>query len=184
MGWRGTAVLAVCVVSAAAFLWFEGSARQEQASRALTFDAREAPEPTLPVRRLLDFLPTEVIAVQLEQGGLRRAAQWNGNAWEGAAEAGAVTDFLHNLSQLGVLAEIPSEQADLQDYGLQPPQSVLRLRLRNRTAPLILEIGDRNPATTGAYVRVGESGPVLLAGALVTWEFEKAFKALGAAQGG
>ncbi len=179
MGWRGTGALALCVALAAVLLWFEGPARQETASRALTFAAGALPEPTAPIPRLLEFVPADVAAVELEHGGLTRRAQRNGDEWEAPSASSVVDDLLHNISSLGVLAEIPAGPADLKDYGLEPPQSVLRLQLRGRAQALVLQIGDRNPATTGVYVRVGENGPVVLAGALVTWEFEKAFKGLG-----
>jgi hypothetical protein len=178
MGWRGTGVLALCVGLAGVLLWFEGPARQETASRALTFAAGVAPEPTAPTPRLLDFLPSEVVAVELEHGGLTRTAHRDGDTWEGTNASSVVNDFLHNISGLGVLAEIPAAPADLKDYGLEPPQSVLVLQLRDRAQPLVLQIGDRNPATTGVYVRIGDNGPVVLAGALVTWEFDKAFNGL------
>jgi hypothetical protein len=184
MGRRGTGVLGLCVVLAAALLWLEGPSRDDAASRALTFGNRVVSEPTAPVPRLLDFLPAEVAAVELEHGGLMRKAHRNGNKWEGSGASSLVDDFLHSISQLGVLAEIPTTPADLKDYGLQPPQSVLRLHLRDRAAALVLQIGDRNPATTGVYVRIGEHGPVVLAGALVRWEFDKAFKGLAPAGGG
>ncbi len=181
MGWRGTALLALLVAVVGAYLWLEGSSQDEQASRALTFGAPAPREPTEPVRQLLDFDPADVVGVRLNQQGVVREAQRAAASWSGGA-AGVVGDFLHNLSTLGVLMDISADAAGLRDYGLQPPQSILEIRLRDRSAPLILQIGDRNPATTGVYVRIGENGPVVLAGALVAWEFDRAFRALGGAQ--
>jgi hypothetical protein len=43
---------------------------------------------------------------------------------------------------------------------------------------LVLLIGDRNPAATSVYVRVGEDGPVSIAGALLVREFDTAFAAI------
>jgi hypothetical protein len=74
--------------------------------------------------------------------------------------------------------EVSNDPADLRDYGLRPPASILEIRLQDPAEPIVLEIGNRNPATTGVYARVNRRGPILLAGALVAWEFEKAFAAL------
>ena len=184
MGWRGTAVLALLVAAVAAYLWFEGAARDEQASRALTFGEPAAREPTEPVRHLLDFQPASVVSVRLEQAGIVREVRRDGGSWQGTTAAGAVGDFLNNLTGLGVLMEIPADAADLKDYGLQPARSIVEIHLRDRATPLVLQIGDHNPATTGVYVRIGGNGPVVLAGALAAWEFDKAFKALGEASPG
>src|SRR5262249_44117910 len=108
-------------------------------------------------------------------GQVRRALSSDGH-WNVAADA--MIDFVHNLLGIGVLVDIPAEQANLADFGLQRPQSIVRVALRGESTPIVLLIGDRNPATTGVYIRIGDNGPVVLAGALVTWEFDKAFKAL------
>lgn len=179
MGWRGTAVLGLLVAIVGAYLWLEGGSQDEQASRALTFGAPATREPTHAVRPLLGFEPADVVGVRLDQQGVVREGRRDAGSWQGPA-AGALGDFLQNLSTLGVLMDISTEAANLKDYGLQPPHSVLEIRLRDPRPPLILQIGDRNPATTGVYVRIGEDGPVVLAGALVAWEFDKAFRALGA----
>jgi hypothetical protein len=61
----------------------------------------------------------------------------------------------------------------LADYGLDSPRSVLELSLAAQSNPLVLEVGNQNPATTGIYARVDRDGPVLLAGSLLSWEIDK-----------
>lgn len=175
MGWRGTAGLAVIAVVLGIYLWFE---KPPGNSVPRSGDVLQAPQrqPTAPVRVLLRFTPAAVIGIRLEHGGRTVEAQRGAGGWRSTEPPGAIDDFLHNLTQLAVLSEIPATAGDLKDFGLQPAQSVLQLRVRDR-GPLLLQIGDRNPAATGVYVRVGD-GPVVLAGALVEWEFEKAFRAL------
>jgi hypothetical protein len=177
MGWRGTAGLAVIAAVLGIYLWFEQPPSTGVPRGGDTLAAPQR-QPTVPVQPLLDFSPTEVTGIRLEHGGRTVEAQRGAGGWPNTEPPGAIEDFLHNLTQLAVLSDIPATAGDLKDFGLQPAQSILHLQVRNRD-PLVLQIGDRNPATTGVYVRVGE-GPVVLAGALVQWEFEKAFRALSA----
>jgi hypothetical protein len=136
------------------------------------------------MRPLLEFVPADVSAVRLERGGDAREAERDAGTWKGTSAPGVIDDMLHSLSGFGLLMEIPAGPTELTDYGLQPPSRVLQLRLRGRATPLVLQIGDRNPATTGVYVRLGVDGPAALAGALVEWEFDKAFRVLAPDQTG
>ena len=177
MGWRGTAILTLLVMVIGAYVWFEEA--PPDAGRAATFDDAPAPRQiATPVRPLLEFQPADVVGVRLERPGQVHEAVRTAGGWQDVANPTALDDLIHDLAQLGVLMDIPGDQAALKDYGLQPPQGVLQLRLRGRDTPLILEIGDRNPATTGVYVRVGGDDAVVLAGALVEWDFDRAFKSL------
>jgi hypothetical protein len=182
MGWRGTATLMLLLAVVGAYLWFEEAPRKEALRPGTLLGEPRVAEPVAAARHLFDFDPGDVVAVRLQHQGEARQAERSGETWEGASDSGSISDFLPSLAALGVLMDIPAGPGDLKDYGLEPPRSVLELRLRNRTAPLVLLIGDRNPATTGVYARLGENGPVVLAGALVAWEFEKAFKALAPAR--
>jgi uncharacterized protein DUF4340 len=179
MGKRGTILLAVLILLVGAYVWYE---------EAPPADTRPVPlgepprEPTTPVRHLVEFDPASVFAVSLEHTGQVRRADRSSGEWSSAAEA--MTDFVHNLLGIGVLVDMPSAPTDLADFGLQRPQSIVRIALRGQSTPVVLLIGDRNPATTGVYVRIGDNGPVVLAGALVTWEFDKAFKALDTSNAG
>jgi len=180
MGWRGTAMLAAVAVVLGLYLWVEKPPGNDVPRSA---DMLQAPQrqPATPVQRLLRFTPAEVTGIRLERGSRAVEAESHDGGWRNTEPPGAIDDFLRNLTQLGIVSEIPATAGDLKDYGLQPAQSILQLRLRGR-GPLVLQIGDRNPATTGVYVRIGD-GPVVLAGALVEWEFEKAFKALSTPEG-
>jgi hypothetical protein len=181
MGWRGTAVLAVVALVLGVYLWIEKPPR-EDVPRSGDILAAAPRQPTEPVRPLFAFTPAQVTGIRLERGGRVVEAESHDGSWRKTEPPGAVDDFLRNLTQLAIVSEIPAALGDLKDYGLQPARTRLELRLRDQR-PLVLQIGDRNPAATGVYVRVGD-GSVLLAGALVEWEFEKAFKALSAPEGG
>ena len=184
MGWRGTATLFLLTVVVGVYLWFEDAPpKQTEDPTTLLGEPREV-APTPPLHRLFDFQPAAVVAIQLERAGTTRHTERTGETWNGVADPRSINDFLANIVDLGALAEIPAAPEDLKDYGLAPPRTVLQLSLRDRSGPLVVQVGDRNPATTGVYVRIGDSGPVLLAGALVAWEVDKAFKALAPAGDG
>lgn len=183
MGWRGTLILAVLIVAVGTYLWLAEPPPQAPRRPQVTLLGEPITrDPNAPVRHLLEFVPTEVVAVELERGGQRYEVKRTDGSWRPAAPV--VSDLLNDLAELGVLMEIETTPAELKDYGLHPPRSVLTLRLRGRHQPLVLQLGDRNPSVTGVYARLGEKGPVVLAGALVAWEFEKAFNALAEAKEG
>ena len=182
MGARGTLVLALLLIVVGAFVWFEEPPPEGPGrSTATLLGEPKSVDPNQPVRNLLDFQPADVVGVQLERDGSIREINRPGDTWTTASNATAIDDFLQNLAQLPVIAEIPAGAAELRDFGLEPPQGVVRLQRRGQTAPLVLQLGDRNPSVTGVYARIGVDGPVVLAGALVAWEFDKAFRVLGPA---
>lgn len=179
MSWRGTAVLTLLLVIVGAYVWFEEAPPQGPGTPPTLLGEPRSSAPATAASRLLDFNPDDVVAIHLEQDRQTRETARAGDTWQGVARPAAINDFLHNLVGLGKLLDIPADAAELKDYGLQTPHSVVQLHLRGRAEPLIIQIGDRNPATTGVYVRLGSNGPVVLAGALMAWEFDKAFRALG-----
>jgi hypothetical protein len=165
-----------------AYVWFEEAPPEAPGRSTDTLLGEpKAFDPNQPVRHLLEYQPADVLSIRLERDGKMRETERSGETWTTTTTPGAITDFLGNLAKLAVLMDITAGAAELRDYGLDPPQSVVWLQRRGQPTPLVLQIGDRNPSVTGVYVRIGEDGPVLLAGALVAWEFDKAFRALGPA---
>jgi len=178
MGWRGTTVMALLIALTATVLWFTAPAPRQEPETPLGPAQRNAP-PTR-TRPLLDFDPGEVVRVELVDDGRTLETQRTDSGWQGVERSDAIDDFLRNLAAIGVVLDLPVSESDLQDYGLATPRKVIRLSIRGRPQPLVLHLGDRNPATTGVYVRIGDNGPVVLAGALVAWEFDKARQVLAA----
>ncbi|HXQ23838.1 MAG TPA: DUF4340 domain-containing protein [Candidatus Acidoferrales bacterium] len=177
MGWRGTAVLALLVLVLGAYVCLEAVPPDPGDSAAMT--EQSAPQQaTTPTHHLLEFEPADVVSLRLERAGQFHETRRAASGWQGIGNATALDDLVHDLAELGMLMDIPGSQTALKDYGLEPPQGTLEIRLRSRTTPLLLQIGDRNPAITGVYVRTGTDGPVALAGALIEWDFDRAFKAL------
>ncbi len=179
MGGRATAVMAAVTLILGLYVWLERTPGS-QTPLSLSGDILEpAPRrPTVAIQPLLRFTPADVTNIRLERAGQVLEAERQSGGWRETEPPGAIDEFLKNMAQMGILSEIPATSGDLKDYGLEPPNAIVRLQFGDHP-PLSLAIGDRNPATTGVYARVAD-GPVILAGALVEWEFDKVFKALAA----
>jgi hypothetical protein len=174
MGWRGTLVLTIIVLVAGGYLWLAGPSQPavpEDPATLLGEPRLRDPSKFVP---LLAFQPAEVDAVRIRHGERELTARRLVEGWDGA-DSGAIDVFLRTASELGRVMEIPAGEAVLQDYGLDEPRSVVELTLSGK-APLVLQVGKENPAGTGVYVRVNGEGPVILAGALITWELNKLFR--------
>lgn len=96
------------------------------------------------------------------------------DGWRSDGGVTVAPDAIRDL--LGTLATLrPTETlrgSDLGDYGLDARATKLVVGASGVTV-LEMEIGDRNPAWTGVYVRRSGSNEVLVVGALLHWELEK-----------
>jgi hypothetical protein len=161
---RGTAVLILLGVALVGYLWLV-EARPRLA---------ESPPAASP---LLGAPAAAVARVELAERtrrlvAARRDGRWldaNGRPWRDDA----VTDLVRTLGTLAPLMVVdPTPEADA-DYGLDNGAARLSLLAGDGQPLLVLELGDRNPASTGLYVRrAGEQG-VLLVGAVLGWELDK-----------
>lgn len=162
---RLTAGLAVALLAATLVWWFDHPPERAAGGR----DARPAPTP---FPRLLSFDAPTVTAVELARGAQRVGATRAGGDWSDQPLGPALDDFLRNIQELGLIADIDDAPVDLGDYGLDRPSASLRIERRN-APPINLAIGAPNAAGTGVYVRFGPRGRVALAGALLQWEVDK-----------
>jgi hypothetical protein len=182
MGWRGTGVLALLVVGLAVYVWFEEVPETVPTRSADFGDRQHDPNPT-PSRRLLEIDPAVVTGIRVQFAGEARHARRTGSAWVGVTPPAAIADFLGALAGLGVLGEMSSAPDTLAQYGLDAPRMIVELEPQDGGTPIVLRVGERNPPGTAVYVQLGESGPVVLVGALLAWEVEKAFRAMPPAPG-
>jgi len=178
MNLRNTGVLALLVILIGAYVWFEDVPPEPPDRSANVLGEPINALPTQTIERFFEFVPAQVVGIRLVHDGEARRTERHGETWVGVDQSGAIDDLLRSLNELGVVMDISEQPNDLKEYGLLPPRTIVELRLAASSTPLILQIGDRNPATTGVYARTGIDGPVILAGALVAWEVEKAFRAL------
>lgn len=174
MSWRGTSLLAAVVAVLAVVVVRDTTPNREA---GVSLSVSEAPPPTktiVPGRPLLDFDRSQIDKIVFTSGSLRYEVESSNRS------ASAMVD---DLSGLHTLDEITAPGSGLAEYGLQPPHGTLAFQLKGIAAPVILQIGDHNPSTTSAYVRLGDSGPVYIVGALVRWKFDIALKQIATAEG-
>jgi hypothetical protein len=102
---------------------------------------------------------------------VRHDGAWHGDGHD-ALPAGMVDDFLAALGTIHPTDALTPSGADATDYGLGPAATMLTVSAGD--APILqLQVGDRNPAWTGVYVRRTGSTEILLVGALLHWELQK-----------
>lgn len=174
MGWRGTVVLALLVLVAGAALWFSPQAPEPLSDSTLLGEPRFV-KPDADVAKLVEFDPAEVEKITLGFHDEVVTVARDGDRWRGAADDRNLGDFLDALAATSVISTI-DEQRNLADFGLDAPTRRILLDRRNGE-PVVVLMGERNPAVTAVYVRLGD-GPVSIAGALLVWEFDKAFAAI------
>ena len=162
---RGTFLLGTVLVALAGYLWL-GDSRPGTARRV----AAEAPA-------LLAVPTTQVARLELEAedrtvSAVRAAHGWtdaNGRPWSGDA----VGDVVEELGSLRPVMVVDPEPSNPADYGLGAGAVHLRLLGADGRSLTALELGERNPAWTGLYARVGGAREVVLIGAVLHWELQK-----------
>ena len=175
MGWRVTVALLGAVTIATAVLWTD-LRRMDPGSQEWSVLGDERGEaPGKKVKYLLGFDPASITAVRLTRDGVAVQVTRTGGQWVGPIEPRLIDDFLKSLQEMAEIAplEVPAEER--KDYGLDPPHSVIELE-RAGADPIVVLLGQHNPAATGVYAQLGADGRVVLTGAAMLWEFDKAFK--------
>jgi uncharacterized protein DUF4340 len=159
---RAATLLAIAVALAGS-LWVGG--RRGAPARALGTDPllRDAAEA---VRRV------DVIEPGRHLTALRAPGGWvdvDGRPWEGAA-VGDLVDTLGTLRPLMLIDTAPRAPAE---YGLGGDAARVELAAADGRVLLALDVGDRNPAHTGMYVRRTGRREIVLVGGLLAWELDK-----------
>lgn len=168
MTWRGTIGLAAILAALAAALWWAEQPASD--GRAAVGTALLAPEST-------------VTALELHVAGATHGFEFAGRSWRTAQGDGAparvepLLDALRMLSPLLVVDAAPESPAE---FGLGP--DALRLVVWSGDIRLLdLDVGTRNPAWTGIYVRRHDARRVELVGALLAWELAKVLEPIAPA---
>jgi hypothetical protein len=172
MGWRGTLLLGALVALAGGYALLDLASDPRRSLWEAAFGPDTAP-PAEAVTRLLQFDPATVTAVRIQRGDVTLHVRRGAAGWEGAGRPGAVDELLRELADLAEILVLDTNGQEVAEYGLDPPQAVVELH-RAEAEPIVLLIGERNPPATAVYGRVGRLGPVVLTGAVVLWELEKA----------
>jgi hypothetical protein len=162
---RGTLLLGTVLVVLAGYLWL-GASRSATAPAAAPEGPPLLTVPAARVTRLeLQAEDRSVIAVRGPNGW----TDANGQPWA----TDAVSDAIDALASLRPVMVVDPEPENPADYGLGPGAVHLRLLDAAGRSLLALELGERNPAWTGVYARVGSAREVVLIGAVLHWELEK-----------
>ena len=165
---RGTALLLAVLAALGGYLWLvDGPPRGTSGGPGASSD----------VPPLLARPPAEVVRVDLAEGERRLTAIRRDDGWRdpGGRLWGhdVVSDLLAALGSLRPLTIVARDPLAPADYGLGPAAPRLMLLDADGRRILALELGERNPASTGLYVRrVGEQ-EVMLVGAVLGWEVDK-----------
>lgn len=101
----------------------------------------------------------------------RRDGEWR-DANQRPLPAGLIDDLLVALRTMRALETLSPDGAQPTEYGFGAAATSLAVAAEKQPV-LRLEVGARNPAWTGVYVRRRGSSEVLLVGALLHWELEK-----------
>lgn len=174
MSARTTVLLLALVVAVGGYLWWD-TARHPGGREPRAGAQRQAARAGPPTQRpLLSLDPERVVRVRLSHAGSIREAERGPAGWP----APAIADLLQTLAHIGVLTDIAPDAHAAADYGLDPPRATAEIFVADAPGPLLVLLGNRNPPATAVYVRTGPDSPIALVGALVDWEFQKAFRAI------
>jgi hypothetical protein len=176
---RGTLLLVVALLAAATWLYRDVTGDQPGASWRTIFAEPAPPLPAADLKRLLAFDPAGVTAITLRRGDRSLRSERTADGWSGVQRSGDMDDFLVGLTELAEIMPIEVGAAQLDAHGLAPPQGIIELT-RRAAPPLVLLVGTRNPPATGVYAQLDAGGPVVLTGAMLLWNVDKAERAFAA----
>lgn len=179
MGWRGTTLLAAIVLIASLLVYRDVLRENPEATLAwLLVEAKPTP-PSADIERVLDFDASRVVALRIESDKVQLRVRRDAGGWSQVRDGRAVDQYLASLAQLAVIRRIetPATGTELSQFGLAPPRGVIEVTLDSGRA-LRLLLGDHNPTSTGIYARLGNNGPIVVTGALASWELKKLSNAL------
>jgi len=178
MGIRLTIALLVLVVLGAASLWWDDESRTLVTAMVTGTALNPPPEEIV---ALLAIDPAAVATIELRHGDQRRSMRRSNGVWTPAAATRAAETFLLNLGGVGRIGVIDVEDEELGDFGLAPAAKQFALGRMDGTPSVRVDLGKTNPPGTAIYVRLDGTGPIILAGAVLQWEYERLFEALGEA---
>jgi len=179
MRWRGTVVLTLVLLVAAALAYRDVRSDNPDATWNSLLSEAVPTAASADIERLLDFAREDVTALRIERDALRFQTRRAADGWSNVRSARRVDDYLASLQQLAVVRRLDGDPTpdSLGQYGLAPPRAVIALTLATG-APIRLLLGDPTPAGTGTYCRRGAAGPVIVTGALARWDLDHAIRAL------
>ncbi|MGD9763755.1 MAG: hypothetical protein AB7V27_08590 [Candidatus Binatia bacterium] len=179
MSWRATIGIALALLAAGGYLRYD--INRDAAAVARQSAGRDAAGASDGFAPLLAFEPSSIAAVRYVEDGSAFTTERSVRGWSGTARPDDVDEFLRQLSAQAEIRRLAPHFVD-HGHGLAPPQATLELRPREGS-PIVLLIGNRNPAATAVYVRLGPDGPIALTGEQLLWNIDQLRRRLSAASG-
>ncbi len=137
------------------------------------------PEPFV-IEKLIEFDPNDVLEITLNRKDGRTIFQRRGDRWmlteptEAPAREDRVSDLLA-VFDYGIVREITSEPtpSELQEYGLDQPNILLKLVFKGDTSPRILLLGKESPSGSCCYGKMKDQQRVVLLGIRYKMDLER-----------
>lgn len=175
MGWRTTVFLVLLVLLAGGYLWHEPESKKLVLGVVSGNIEQAKPIVVVP---LVPLDPNDIERIDIEVGGKRYEAHKRDGQWPGAIHGQAMHILSEEFGRIGRVSEIKNGGDDLEQYGLAQPLKTVWVYRRSQPTPVRIDFGRTNPALTGTYTRIDQAGPVILAGAALSWEVDNAVRAL------
>lgn len=169
MSSRFTWMLLALVLGTGAFLLWDAESR----TIVTAVWTGTLPEPVAEeFEALVELDPNHVREIELTADAIHLRLLRTESGWSDAPSA-SVDYFLGNVARVGQIGSIESRDGELGDFGLVPAQRQIVLRRDGTTDALTIQIGKANPPGTAVYTRIDGRGPVLIAGSVLVWEFDR-----------
>ncbi|MGH7349907.1 MAG: DUF4340 domain-containing protein, partial [Candidatus Rokuibacteriota bacterium] len=117
--------------------------------------------------RIWTVEPKDVVSVTIIRKNETLRLKRTGDGWEMLepikvrADRAAVNDMVTGLATARMDREIDPNPAKPADFGLDPPEAEVRLEVTGAAAPLILQVGSKNPTGVWVYAREGDKPAVI-----------------------
>lgn len=152
MNWKTAVVLVVVAAALGGFFYYD------------TYWLTPAREKAESVKgRLWTVEAKDVEAVTIKrQGDTIRVKRADSGGWEmlepvkARGDRGTIDDVVTGITTVRVDREIDANPAKPADFGLEPATAEVRLEVKGRNGPLVLQVGAKSP--TGAWVYAREAG--------------------------
>ena len=159
MSWKTLTVLAVLAAGLGGFLvvdsyWLTPKRDKEAAAKG----------------RLWTLEPKDVLGLTIKRKDDTVKLKRVGDGWEmlepvaTRANGGVVNETVTALATARVDREIESNPSKAGEFGLEPPEALVTLEVKDQAAPLILALGSKNPTGVWVYARQGGKPAVVTIG--------------------
>ncbi|MFQ5881860.1 MAG: DUF4340 domain-containing protein [Candidatus Methylomirabilales bacterium] len=129
--------------------------------------------------KLVSFEEQEVTGLRIRRREKAITLSKGGRGWrmsqpvEDWGDEQEIAALLGNLTRAKIERTLNAKGGNLADFGLQEPPIILTVHLKDKERPLVLEVGNTNPAGFSVYARRKGEEEILLAPATLKTSLEK-----------